>query len=550
MADEYNNNDVNPENIGNENINPEQNNIQDQNAPVNETPAQEPKKEEAHTSIPGSNQNQYIYNAYQANGGQQYGQTYNGGYRYGQQNNAYGNPNYNRQQYNRPDNQNYNYGYYNNYNYGYQNTQQPNQQQYQQNYQQQFRPVQQPAQQQPKKSGGGKIAAIIAVCVAVAVIFAVVGIAAGYLLARPGNQLSDKPSSSDSTPSNPAETKDNSSDHKVPETTTPLTDPNAKINTSVSGESLPMTEAAAKAVDSVVEISTEQTVQGSFMQQYVVQGGGSGIIITEDGYIATNNHVIEDASQIKITLRNGETYNGTLVGTDAQADLAVVKIDATGLKPATFGDSSKLVVAEAVIAIGNPLGELGGTVTQGIISALERTITIENQEMTLLQTTAAINPGNSGGGLFNLAGECVGIVNAKSSGSGIEGLAFAIPSNSAVKVIEDLMQYGYVRGRVMLGISMLEITDQYTLYRSGLDEYGVYVSKVYEDSDAEKYGIKQKDRLVSIDGTKVDSAATARKLIQGHSVGDTVSIVVSRDGRETTVNVKLSEYVPNKNELS
>ena len=548
MTDEYNNNGVNTENVNNENINAEENGpqeqsvIQDENVTVNEVPAEEPKKEDTHTSIPGGAQNQYIYNAYQQTGAQ-YNRP-NNGYQYGQQNNAYGNQNYSQPQYNRPNSQNYNYGYYNNYNYGYQNPQQPRQQTYQQPY----RPVQQQPVPQPKKSGG-KVAAIIAVCVAVAVMFAVVGVAAGFIIARSNNQTIQETPSYDTSPSTPAETKDSGAAHNVPETSA-LTNPDAKINTGTSDESLPMTEAAAKAVDSVVEISTEQTVQGSFMQQYVVQGGGSGIIITEDGYIATNNHVIEDATQIKITLRSGETYDGTLVGTDAQADLAVVKIDATGLKPATFGDSSKLVVAETVIAIGNPLGELGGTVTQGIISALERTITIENQEMTLLQTTAAINPGNSGGGLFNLAGECIGVVNAKSSGSGIEGLAFAIPSNSAVKVIEDLMQYGYVRGRVMLGITMLEVTDQYTLYRYGLDEYGVYVSKVYADSDAEKYGIKLADRLISIDGVKIDSAATARKQIQGHSVGDKVAIVVSRDGVEMTVNVTLSEYIPINNELS
>ena len=339
----------------------------------------------------------------------------------------------------------------------------------------------------------------------------------------------------------PDETKPSSS---KPADTTPLTNPDAEIKTSASGDALPMTEAAAKTVDSVVEIRTEQTVQGSFMQQYVVQGGGSGIIITEDGYIATNNHVIEDATQIKITLRNGQSYDGKLVGTDATADLAVVKIDASGLKPAVFGDSGNLVVAETVFAIGNPLGELGGTVTQGIISALERTITIENQEMTLLQTTAAINPGNSGGGLFNLAGECVGIVNAKSSGSGIEGLAFAIPSNTAIKVINDIMQYGYVRGRVMLGITMLEVTDQYTLYRYNLKEYGVYISKITKGSDADNNGLKSADRIVSIDGTKISSSAEVRKLIQRHEVGDTMTVVISRDGSEMTFNIKLTEYIP------
>ena len=551
MVDEYNN-DINPENTNNENTAADRSSAADtQYQTADPAPAAEPKKEVEHTSVPGGVQNPNLYGGgYQPQNGQ-YRAPYNP-YGNGADPSQAGSQNYGQGQNTNPYSQSSG-GYYGGANgsgYGYQPPVQPQQTTYRQTY------TPPPVNQPPKKSSGGKIVAIIAICAAIAILFSACGLFAGLVLRRSSSGNTEVTDRVETEPehTSPYETEPRQ-DETEPETsaevnTTPLTDPDAKIQTSASGQALPMTEAAAKTVDSVVEISTEQKVQGSFMQQYVVQGGGSGIIITEDGYIATNNHVIEDATQIKVTLRNGQTYEATLVGTDATADLAVVKIDAKGLKPAVFGDSSKLVVAESVFAIGNPLGELGGTVTQGIISALERTITIENQEMTLLQTTAAINPGNSGGGLFNLAGECVGIVNAKSSGSGIEGLAFAIPSNSAVKVIEDLMQYGFVRGRVMLGITMLDVSDQYTLYRYNLKEYGVYISKITAGSDAEKAGLKAADRLVSIDGVSINSSSDARKQIQSHSVGDKITLIVSRDGKEMTFEITLTEYIPNNITLS
>ena len=198
--------------------------------------------------------------------------------------------------------------------------------------------------------------------------------------------------------------------------------------------------------DSVVEITTELITPGSFLNSYVSEGAGSGVIISENGFIVTNHHVIEGASNIVVRLTDGSEYRATLVGSDKTADLAVLKI-ATGEKPLTYaklGCSADLVVGEDVIAIGNPLGELGGTLTTGIISATERNIIVDGVEMTLLQTNAAINPGNSGGGLFNMAGELVGIVNAKMAGEDVEGLGFAIPIDYAYGVILDLVNYGYV----------------------------------------------------------------------------------------------------------
>jgi serine protease Do len=226
-----------------------------------------------------------------------------------------------------------------------------------------------------------------------------------------------------------------------------------KLNNTSNGTSLSVSEIAAKAQNSVVEIKTEAIQTGNFMRQYVSEGAGSGVIISSDGYIVTNNHAIENAQNITVTLRDGTSYSGKLVGTDSKNDVAIIKIEATGLSAAEIGDSSSLQVGDLAVAIGNPLGELGGTVTDGIISALDREITLGNETMTLLQTNAAINPGNSGGGLFNEQGQLVGIVVAKSSGSDVEeGLGFAIPINNVKDVISDLQNYGYVKGRPVLGI--------------------------------------------------------------------------------------------------
>lgn len=531
MSDEYNDN----TNINEENVSEEVN-----ETPVNETPEPEIKKEEAHTTIPTGAPNQNFYNGYQQQDGQ-YRIVYN---RQQTNYNPYGGQNYGQGQNANPYSQGYNNGN-NNPGYGYQYTQ-PQKQPYQQNYQQPYRQSQ-PAPAKEKKSGG-KIAAVIAVAAALAIIFSVVSLVFGVML---GRKTVSAPTDTDSGTVTSPDTSDRGAvsavTDEIPSSVTepsPLTDPDATVNKDSSGNDLSRAEAAAKVVDSVVEIRTEQVVRGSFMQQYVSQGAGSGVVITEDGYIATNNHVIEGATTITVTLRDGTKYNATLVGTDATTDVAVVKIDASGLKAATFGDSDKLVVAQSVLAIGNPLGELGGSVTEGIISSLARNIVIENQAMTLLQTTAAINPGNSGGGLFNLAGECVGIVNAKSSGTDIEGIGFAIPSNTAIKVIEDLMHYGYVRGRVMLGITMVEINDQYSLYRYNLTEAGVYVNRITVGSDAEKAGIQQADRIVSINGTKIENSSQVKSIIQSCSVGDVVEIVLSRNGNEVTVRVTLSEYIP------
>ncbi len=298
---------------------------------------------------------------------------------------------------------------------------------------------------------------------------------------------------------------------------------------------------------SVVEITTETVQESLFIQQYVTEGAGSGVIISEDGYIVTNNHVIEGVSSIKVRTIDGTEYEAKLIGTDSKTDLAVIKVEAEGLNAAVLGSSGSLNVGQSVIAVGNPLGELGGTVTDGIISALEREMTIENQKMNLLQTNAAVNPGNSGGGLFNLYGELVGIVNAKTSGSGIEGLAFAIPIDDAKSVIEELTDLGYVSGRSYMGVTLLDISDYLTAASYRVSRYGVYILEVQEGSPAQKAGIMAGDYVEGIDNVTVKTSSDIIEYVGSRSVGDTVTVYIERSGKGMDIPVILGEYIPTSN---
>ena len=298
---------------------------------------------------------------------------------------------------------------------------------------------------------------------------------------------------------------------------------------------------------SVVVITTEQVVYSQWSwygQSQVESGAGSGVIISSDGYILTCAHVVSGASQITVTI--GDTdYTATVVGEDDTSDVAVLKIDATGLTPATVGDSDGLAVGDNVLAVGNPLGELGGTVTSGIVSALNRSVTIQGTSstntMSLVQMDASVSPGNSGGGLFNMNGELIGLVNAKSSSSDAEGLGFAIPINDAIKVAQDLLENGYVSGRPYMGITYLAVTDAQTAAQLNVSAYGVYVVDVVQGGPADKAGLKAGDRIVSIDGTEIAQRDDLGTLIQQHTAGDTLSITVARDGQMQTVSLTLGE---------
>ena len=289
----------------------------------------------------------------------------------------------------------------------------------------------------------------------------------------------------------------------------------------------------------VLEVTTDIKVTHPFWGSYVIGGAGSAVVLSEDGYLLTNNHVVADASAIKVRTVNGDEYPATLIGADSGTDIAVLRVEAVGLRPVTFADSDTARVGEVAIVIGNPLGTLGGTVTEGIISAKDRAINVDGDMMTLLQTSAAINPGNSGGGLFDGAGNLVGLVNMKSAGANIEGLGFAIPSNIVRQVAAELIEYGYVTGRPALGVTLRAITRFSDLTRFQLSEPGVYVMNALRDSPINLW-----DMIVSVNGTLVQSEADVKTATASAAAGDAVDVVVIRDGRTLTLTATLVEKTP------
>lgn len=312
----------------------------------------------------------------------------------------------------------------------------------------------------------------------------------------------------------------------------------------LSADALSISQIASIVSPSVVEVTTETISTNPFFPQYVQDGAGSGVIISEDGYIITNAHVISGASQIKVRTSDKTEYEAELIGSDSKSDIAVLKIEAAGLTPAVVGNSDNLVVGEFTLAVGNPMGTLGGTVTNGIISALNRDITVQGQTMNLLQTNAAVSPGNSGGGLFNEKGELIGIVNAKSAEEGAEGLGFAIPVNTAMEVAQSLIDNGYVTGRPALGIQVLAVSDWQMMVQYGVSQPGVYIIDVTEGSCADKAGLKAGDLFVSIDGNSVTGTVDVTSALDSHAVGDTLEIQVAREGKVVQVSVVLEEQSP------
>ena len=309
---------------------------------------------------------------------------------------------------------------------------------------------------------------------------------------------------------------------------------------STGGESMSLQQISSVVSPSVVAITTEQ-MSGSqtwFGGYYVQSGAGSGVIISQDGYILTCAHVVDGATSVKVQLQNGETYDASIVGSDATSDIAVLKIEATGLTPAVIGDSDALAVGETVVAVGNPLGTLSDTVTDGIISALNREVTVEDNDMTLLQTNASISPGNSGGGLFNANGELIGIVNAKSSYSEAEGIGFAIPIDQAMEIAQQLIENGAVI-RPALGVKILDVMDANTANQLGVSATGVYVVEVTAGGGAEAAGVQAGDRIIAVDDTAVSSSNSVKSYLADKQVGDTVNLQVEREGKVLTLSVTL-----------
>ncbi|HWQ62216.1 MAG TPA: trypsin-like peptidase domain-containing protein [Negativicutes bacterium] len=308
----------------------------------------------------------------------------------------------------------------------------------------------------------------------------------------------------------------------------------------------PVVRAAQNVGPAVVGITNKAYVRDFFNRQILVeQGSGSGVIISADGYIVTNNHVVENAQELSVALADGRTFTGRSVGADPVTDLAVVKIDATGLPAAVLGDSDSLLVGEPAIAIGNPLGlELQNSVTAGVISALNRSIEIGERRFKLIQTDAAINPGNSGGALVNADGFVVGINSAKLAIAGVEGIGFAIPVNTARPIIQSLIDKGKVV-RAYLGVGILDKASAARYgYRLNVDK-GVYVAGVQPGGPADKAGIREGDLILTIVGKETNTVVDLRTVVDAQPVGSRADITVSRNGQVSARSV-LFEEMPSK----
>lgn len=387
-----------------------------------------------------------------------------------------------------------------------------------------------------KKSGSGKKAALIACSLALAMGLGFGGGILGASLVRPGTETTVVTKSSESKTVEATKSNGEKSDLKIVESSN---------QTKTGGNSIQ--DVVKQVKDSVVEITTESTSYSSFYGQYVVQGAGSGVIISEDGYIITNHHVIEDASDITVTLTDGNDYKAKVIGYDETLDIALLKIEASGLTVAAFGSSADLEVGETAIVIGNPLGKLGGSVTAGIISSTKRNVKIDGQYKELLQTDAAINPGNSGGGLFDSNGNLVGIIVAKSlqtsSGENVESIGYAIPIDNVKNILGDLKSTGYVTGRPFIGIKPVNVTES-NKAQYGVEKEGVYIYTVYEGTAAEQAGLVVGDLILKFDGTDIKTSADLTTAVQKKKSGDKVQMVIYRDGEEKTIEITLGESVP------
>lgn len=329
-------------------------------------------------------------------------------------------------------------------------------------------------------------------------------------------------------------------------------------STSINVSSRPATEVAIKTVDgktemtdaevyaanvnSVVSINTTATAGTNFFGQPVqTASAGSGFVLTADGYIVTNYHVVEDADTVTVTMYNGDEYDAKYVGGDEDYDIAVIKVEAQDLQPVTVGDSDTLNVGDHVLAVGNPLGELTFSMSGGMVSSVNRAINVSGTPFNMIQTDASINPGNSGGPLFNSYGEVVGIVSAKYSSASneesVEGLGFAIPINDVIAMIQDIMTNGYVTNKPYLGITGGSMTEQMAAqFRYDIDS-GVFVYSVEEGGAADKAGFRMGDVIIKVGDTDITSMEDLNVVKKQYSAGDTATFTIYRDGQEMTMEV-------------
>lgn len=307
-----------------------------------------------------------------------------------------------------------------------------------------------------------------------------------------------------------------------------------------TGSDLTIEEIVAKNENAVVEIFTESRSNDFSLDALVTQEAGSGVIVKNNGYIVTNNHVIDGAQKINVRLKNGEEYSAQVIGADPQIDVAVIKINASNLQTAEYGDSSQLSVGQLTVVIGNPLGRLGGTATAGILSALDRQLVIDGTPLTLIQTDASINSGNSGGGMFDDKGRLVGIVVAKSKGANVEGLGFAIPINNVIPVVDDLIKHGKVKGRAMVGVQIGDFTDREKSKIAGYSEPGVYIIQVFSE-EAIRAGLLEGDKVVAIEGKNIKDIQHFISKVQSYKIGEEITITIKRGNEKKDIKVVLSE---------
>ena len=379
-----------------------------------------------------------------------------------------------------------------------------------------------PPQPQKKSSGGGK--KIIAIALVCALIGGIGGGAAVGMALRDDGQEEDAVME-EQAPSEKAEKSQGETNETVRSTV---------IDVTTNSEATDMTpqDVYEHYVNAVVAISNEGTTTNIFGQVSETASSGSGFIISEDGYIVTNNHVVSGAQTLTVTMTNGEEYPATIIGADSQNDVALIKIDATGLPTVSIGDSDSIEVGQQVCAIGNPLGELTNTLTVGYVSALDREINENGTPINMFQTDCAINSGNSGGPIFDMHGNVIGITTAKYSSNGytssasIEGIGFCIPINDAMGIVSDLLEYGYVKGRPALGITCENISSTVTQYYN-LPK-GAYVRTVSQGSAAESAGLQEGDIICAIDGQEITGVTSLKALLKNYTAGDTAALTVYR----------------------
>ena len=396
----------------------------------------------------------------------------------------------------------------------------------------------------PPKSRGGLVAVLLVLVIFLSGIVTVLGILNVKLFQQLKQQESHEdlaisynleelpPETTEPAQTLPPETRPARQEEQVSMELDPS--PSSASNVPAEG-GLPLQEIYLQSIDSVVSISC---------QRYSDSTTGTGVVLTEDGYIVTNSHVVEGAQAITIQFTDERVLPARLVGADAVSDLAVLKVDAQDLVPATFGDSDSLRVGDTVVAIGDPLGvELRGTLTDGIISAINRDIYLDGRPITLIQTNAALNSGNSGGPLINCYGQVIGIntmkIGAFTDEAGVEGLGFAIPSATVKDVVDQLIRQGYVSGRPELGIRGESLSIFYQHYYR-LPE-GLYITEVTPGSDAAAKGIERGDILISINDTHITTADQLSSLLYGFEVGQTVTAVVYRGGYQYELQLTIGE---------